>query len=126
MKKILLAICLIFAFSGLVIATKEHSGNYLGKYPYTYVYKEGQYIFIFYPTPLPRDDVTVVCAMYEAIEDIDGKHQLIDLKAKIKRNNKGVGIIYFIGKKCTYNFLLMKNANGTVYAFGMWKEPKQR
>lgn len=102
--------------------TKEKSGKYLDRYDYTYIYKEGQYVFIFSPNYLPRNDTVLIGAFFEAIEVIDGKHQLIDLNPKIKVGKNGIDIIYFIGIKYTYNFLIFKNDDGTVYGFSMWKE----
>jgi hypothetical protein len=105
LKKILPFIIIILLSSSLVYALEEYSGTYLD-YKYYYTYKDGQYAFIFSSKPLPRDDVTVIGAMYKAIKDIDGKLSLEDTTPKIKRNSKGAGIIYFIGKKAIYNFLM--------------------
>jgi|LSQX01.1.fsa_nt_gb hypothetical protein len=101
---------------------EEKSGKYLNQYDYTYLYKEGQYVFMFSPNYLPRNDTVLVGAFFEAIEVIDGKHQLVDLKPKMKAGKNGVNIIYFMGIKYTYNFLIFKNDDGTVYGFSMWKE----
>jgi hypothetical protein len=123
-KLFLLGLISILLCSSIALAATEYSsGRYLD-YRYTYTYKEGQYIFMFSPKYLPRDDGTVIGAMYQAIKDVNGKLDLIDTNPKIKRNSKGVGIIYFIGKKCFYNFLLMKNDDGTSYGFSLWMEPK--
>jgi len=40
----------------------------------------------------------------------------------MKAGKNGVNIIYFMGIKYTYNFLIFKNDDGTVYGFSMWKE----
>jgi hypothetical protein len=117
------ALLLILLCSSVTLALTEHSGKYLD-YKYTYTYKNNQYIFMFRPTPLPRNDGIAIGAMFEAIQCVDGKHQLVDLNYHLKTGKGGANIIYFIGKKYLYNFLIFKNDNGTVHSFSMWKEYK--
>ena len=114
----MLLLALVSSIFCVGIYAKENTGKYLN-YDYSYIKKDGQYIFLFTP-PLERDDLIVTGAMFAAIEAIDGKHQLLDIKPKTKKINN-INYIWFDGKNCDYYFLIYKEDSGTVYAFVMSK-----
>ena len=115
-KAIIFLVLLLMVASGVM--AKEGEGKYLN-YSYSYIEKDGQYVFLFTPH-LERNDTIVIGAMLTAIEEIDGKHQLVSLTPKTKTINNTT-YIYFDGIKCDYYFLLYKEDSGKVYAFVMLK-----
>lgn len=122
MKRISM-VCLLFLLIGLFVQPSEaaKTGVYLDIYNYSYSYDQGVWLFEFYPA-LARNDTVLVGAMIQAINDCYGKNQLQSVQPKIKQGKNGANIIYFLGYGRTYNFLIFKTTDGTVYAFTLWAE----
>ena len=116
-KKVVFLLLLLFMIVSGAMA-KEGEGKYLN-YSYSYIEKDSQYVFLFTPH-LERNDTIVIGAMLTAIEEIDGKNQLVSFTPKTKTIDNTT-YIYFDGVKCDYYFLIYKEDSGKVYAFVMLK-----
>jgi len=100
---------------------KEGYGRFM-KYRYSFGFTNNSYIITYTPF-LPRDDAIVIGAMLDAINNIYGKHKIIDFKPRFVNRN-GIKYISFTGIDFNYLFLLIKQDTGEVHSFSLFREKK--
>jgi len=118
--------------TSLNIQTKEETTNSEAKVE---IIKEGVYsgskyiisrnednkYLVFFETPLIRDDVVMLGAMFESINKVYGEGLIADPAPQFTQR-EGTNLIAFRGIEYRYLFLIVKNEFGEPYSFTMWRE----
>lgn len=99
----------------------EKKGKYLN-HDFFIMNKKGddKYVATFTPF-LPRDDATVLGAIFEAINLTYGKQTITNLEPQMENRN-GTNLLKFNGNNGDYYILLIKEDTDEIHSFTFWKE----